>query len=181
MRVLGIDPGSHITGYGVVDGDKGRLMHVCDGSIVTGSKNPLTLRLNSIFDSIQKVISEFKPDGVVIEEIFYAKNARSAIMLGHARGVAILCAGQHGLPVFEYSPMKIKQAVVGYGNATKEQVQKMVKALLKISSIPKPDASDALAAAICHINHRGREVGGGRLEAVKSQIRNPKSHIRVLK
>ena len=158
MRVLGIDPGSHITGYGVVDGDKGRLMHVCDGSIVTGSKNPLTLRLNSIFDSIQKVISEFKPDGIVIEEIFYAKNARSAIMLGHARGVAILCAGQHGLPVFEYSPMKIKQAVVGYGNATKEQVQKMVKVLLKINSIPKPDASDALAAAICHIHHYKADV-----------------------
>ena len=158
MRILGIDPGSHITGYGVVDGDKGRLMHVCDGSIVTGSKKPLASRLHSIFDSIQKVISEFKPDGVVIEEIFYAKNARSAIMLGHARGVAILCAGQHNLPVFEYSPMKIKQAVVGYGNATKEQVQKMVKALLKINSIPKPDASDALAAAICHIHHYKADV-----------------------
>ena len=158
MRVLGIDPGSHITGYGVVDGDKGRLMHVCDGSIVTGSKKPLASRLHSIFDSIQKVISEFKPDGVVIEEIFDGKSARSAIMLGHARGVAILCAGQHNLPVFEYSPMKIKQAVVGYGNATKEQVQKMVKALLKISSIPKPDASDALAAAICHIHHYKADV-----------------------
>ncbi|MBI3399129.1 MAG: crossover junction endodeoxyribonuclease RuvC [Deltaproteobacteria bacterium] len=154
MRILGIDPGSHITGYGIVDGDKGKLFHVSDGSIVTGSKNPLALRLHSIFDSIQKVVSEFKPDGVVIEEIFYAKNARSAIMLGHARGVAILCASQHNLPVFEYSPMKIKQAVVGYGNATKDQVQKMVKALLKLDAVPKPDASDALAAAICHIHHQ---------------------------
>ncbi len=178
MRILGIDPGSHITGYGVVDGEKGRLVHICDGSIVAGSKNPLTLRLAAIFNLIHKVIGEFKPDAVVIEEIFYAKNARSAIMLGHARGVAMLCGAQHGLPIFEYSPMKIKQSVVGYGNATKEQVQKMVKALLKMSAIPKADASDALAAAICHINHRGREVGGGRLEAVKSQIPNPKSQIR---
>lgn len=153
MRVLGIDPGSHITGYGIVDGDRGRLFHVCDGSIVTAPKNPLTLRLNSIFDNIYKVIDEFKPGAVVIEEIFYAKNARSAIMLGHARGVAMLCAARHGLPVFEYTPMKIKQAVVGYGNATKEQVQKMVKALLKMPVIPKVDASDALAAAICHIHH----------------------------
>lgn len=151
--MLGIDPGSHITGYGMVDSEKGRLFHVCDGSIVTAPKNPLTLRLNSIFDSIQKVIDEFKPGAVVVEEIFYAKNARSAIMLGHARGVAMLCAARHGLPVFEYSPMKIKQAVVGYGNATKEQVQKMVKALLNMDSIPKPDAADALAAAICHIHH----------------------------
>ncbi|HKZ46368.1 MAG TPA: crossover junction endodeoxyribonuclease RuvC, partial [Thermodesulfobacteriota bacterium] len=111
--MLGIDPGSHITGYGMVDSEKGRLFHVCDGSIVTAPKNPLTLRLNSIFDSIQKVIDEFKPGAVVVEEIFYAKNARSAIMLGHARGVAMLCAARHGLPVFEYTPMKIKQAVVG--------------------------------------------------------------------
>ena len=153
LRVLGIDPGSHITGYGMVGSDKGTLIHICDGSIVTGSKNPLTLKLNSIFDAIHKVINEFKPDAVAVEDIFYAKNARSAIMLGHARGVAILCAAQHGLPVFAYSPMKIKQAVVGYGNATKEQVQKMVKALLKMESVSKPDASDALAAAICHIHH----------------------------
>lgn len=154
MRILGIDPGSHITGYGIVDSERGKLGYVSDGSIVTGSKNPLALRLNSVFDTIQRVIGEFKPDGIAIEEIFYAKNARSAIMLGHARGVAILCAARHSLPVFEYSPMKIKQAVVGYGNATKEQVQKMVKALLRLDVVPKPDASDALAAAICHIHHQ---------------------------
>ncbi|MBI5047336.1 MAG: crossover junction endodeoxyribonuclease RuvC [Deltaproteobacteria bacterium] len=153
MRVLGIDPGSHITGYGIVDSDKGKLIHICDGSIVTGSKNHIALKLNSIFDAIHKVINEFKPDSVAVEDIFYAKNARSAIMLGHARGVAILSVAQHGLSVSAYSPMKIKQAVVGYGNATKEQVQKMVKALLKMNSIPRPDASDALAAAICHIHH----------------------------
>ncbi|MBI3752918.1 MAG: crossover junction endodeoxyribonuclease RuvC [Deltaproteobacteria bacterium] len=153
MRVLGIDPGSYITGYGIVDSGKGKLFHVSDGSIVTGSKKLLASRLHSIFDNIQNIVKEFKPDNVVIEEIFYAKNARSAIMLGHARGVAILCAAQHNLPVFEYSPMKIKQAVVGYGNATKEQVQKMVKALLKLDAVPRPDASDALAAAICHIHH----------------------------
>ena len=168
MRVLGIDPGSHITGYGIVDSYKGKLLHVSDGSIVAGSKKNLALRLNSIFDSIQKVIGEFKPDDVVIEEIFYAKNARSAIMLGHARGVAILCAAQQGLPVFEYSPMKIKQSVVGYGNATKDQVQKMVKALLKLNSISKPDASDALAAAICHIHHKGRQEARGNRQQVKS-------------
>ncbi len=153
MRVLGIDPGSHITGYGIVDSVKGRLIHVCNGCIVTIPKNPLALRINSIFDNIHSVMSEFKPDSAVIEEVFYAKNVKSALMLGHARGVVLLCAARHNLPIFEYSPMKIKQAVVGYGNATKEQVQKMIKTLLKMDSMPKPDASDALAAAICHINH----------------------------
>lgn len=171
MRVLGIDPGSHITGYGIVDSDKGNLTHICNGSIATDSKNSLTVRLNTIFDSIHKVICEFTPHAVVVEEIFYAKNARSAIMLGHARGVAMLCAAQHSLPVFEYSPMKIKQAIVGYGNATKEQVQKMVKAILNINLMPKPDASDALAAAICHIHHYKIKVMSQK-SGVKSQKKN---------
>jgi crossover junction endodeoxyribonuclease RuvC len=167
LRILGIDPGSRITGYGIVDSNKSKLVHVCDGNIAAGSKKSLTLdkysscqglalRLNSIFDGIQKIIREFKPDAIAVEDIFYAKNARSAIMLGHARGVAILCAARHDLPLFEYSPMKIKQAVVGYGNATKEQVQMMVKTLLQMKTVTRTDASDALAAAICHIHHKGR-------------------------
>lgn len=153
MRILGIDPGSLITGYGVIDSDKGKLIHVCDGSISTDSKTPLHERLNIIFDLLHVVVRDYQPDAAAIEEVFFAKNVKSAIILGHARGVAMLCAGKAGLPIFEYSPAKIKQSVVGYGNATKEQVQNMVKALLKMPKIPKADASDALAAAICHIHH----------------------------
>ena len=153
MRILGIDPGSLITGYGIVDGGGGKLVHVCDGSIATDSKKPIHERLGMIFDFLQVVLIDYIPDAVAIEDIFLAKNVKSAIMLGHARGVAILCAAKAGIPVFEYTPAKVKQSVVGYGNATKEQVQKMIKTLLKMPVVPKKDASDALAVAICHMHH----------------------------
>jgi len=166
LRVLGIDPGTLVTGCGVIDGERGRLVYICDGGIATNkvqsskfkiqnSKNPSVLpgRLAIIFDSLQQLIRDYRPDVVAVEDIFHSRNARSAMMLGHARGVALLCASQFGLGVFEYTPMEVKKAVVGYGRATKEQVQRMVKTLLKMPTLPAPDASDALAVAICHIHH----------------------------
>ncbi len=154
MRVLGIDPGSRITGYGVVDkGKGGKLAHVCDGHVLLDPSAPLPERLLAISNALKSIIDEFKPDAMSIESIFFAKNVDSAIKLGEARGVPLLCAASSGVPVYEYAPRSVKQAVTGYGNATKEQVQKMVKMLLRTQAQLKPDAADALAIAICHIHH----------------------------
>ncbi|MBI1911645.1 MAG: crossover junction endodeoxyribonuclease RuvC [Deltaproteobacteria bacterium] len=154
MRVLGIDPGSINTGYGVVEkGGAGKLLHIADGTISAGADMPLPERLLKISEGLKEVFNEFKPEAVAIESLFFSKNVRSAIMLGHARGVALLSAASNGLEVFEYAPRAVKQAVVGYGAATKDQVQKMVKALLKTPAVSKADAADALAIAICHIHH----------------------------
>ncbi len=165
MKVLGIDPGTLITGYGIVESaDGGRLVRVCEGEIVTAQGSPLSERLLVISKRLAEIVDKYRPDTVSVESLFYAKNVKSAILLGHARGVAFLSAAAFGIPVAEYSPAKIKQAVVGYGGATKGQVQKMVKFLLKTGEDPKPDAADALAAAICHIHHSGgvsRELGRG--------------------
>jgi crossover junction endodeoxyribonuclease RuvC len=154
LKILGIDPGSLVTGYGVVLKDKGgRLTHVCDGRIKLDGRKPLSERLLEISETLNRVITEFAPDAVAVESIFFAKNVKSAIMLGQARGATLLCAASSGLEVFEYDPRSIKLAVTGYGNATKEQVQKMVKNLLNTPTAASPDASDALATAICHIHH----------------------------
>ncbi len=161
MRVLGIDPGSRITGYGVVlKGHGGSLTQICQGIIRLTPGASLANKLLQISERLSAIIEEYKPDAVAIEDIFFAKNVRSAIILGHARGVSMLSAASFGLDVFEYAPMKIKQAVTGYGNAPKDQVQKMVKALLKSPDTATPDAADALATAICHINHTREGVSG---------------------
>ena len=152
MKILGIDPGSIVTGYGVVrKGGRGRLTHLCDGEIRPAPGTSLPERLLVISDGIKRVIDEQAPDAVAIESVFFAKNVRSAIILGHARAVPLLTAASSGLRVFEYAPRSVKLTVTGYGNATKEQVQKMVGILLNIGKTPGPDASDALAVAICHI------------------------------
>ncbi len=157
MKVLGIDPGTVVTGYGIVDGSGAggtkKLVCLCEGTIRTTPKAPLAVRLLEISSAIDKVIEEYAPDCASVESVFYAKNVKSAITLGHARGVVLTSAARGGLSVYEHSPSTLKQSVVGYGNATKEQVQKMVKTLLNMSTTPKADAADALAAAICHINH----------------------------
>jgi crossover junction endodeoxyribonuclease RuvC len=156
VKVLGIDPGTRTTGYGIVSKAGGvRLVHICDGEITPDPGAPLSERLLVISKTLTRIVEEYRPDNVSIESIFYAKNVKSAIMLGHARGVAFLSAAAFDVPVFEYSPAKIKQALVGYGGATKEQVQKMVRVLLKTGEDPGPDAADALASAICHIHHSG--------------------------
>jgi crossover junction endodeoxyribonuclease RuvC len=168
VKVLGIDPGTRTTGYGIVRlGRGGRLERICDGEIAPDPKIPLSERLFVISKTLTGIVEEYRPDNVSIEALFFAKNVKSAIMLGHARGVAFLSAAAFGIPVFEYSPTKIKQAVVGYGGATKEQVQKMVKFLLKTAEDSSPDAADALAAAICHIHHSGG-VSNARRRALAS-------------
>ena len=157
FRVLGIDPGSQVTGYGVVEKAGGGLRHIVHGEIRPGKGAPLTACLQSIYVDLYEVIRLSAPDALVIENIFYGKNVRSLIRQGHCRGVAILAGKQRGIAVYEYTPLEIKKAIVGYGRAEKAQVQKMVRAILNLSELPPPDAADALAVAICHINFRKTE------------------------
>lgn len=151
-RIIGIDPGSRVTGYGVIDTDRGRLYFVACGVVKTTPDYPFATRLNEIFEGLNQVIQVHEPAVAAIEEVFLASNPRSALKLGHARGAAVVAAMQNGLAVYDYSPRAIKQAVVGYGQAEKEQVQHMVQVLLALSGKPSPDAADALAVAICHAN-----------------------------
>lgn len=150
MRILGIDPGTRVTGYGVIEKAGNRLIHVDNGGIFTRAEMNLPDRLKLIYDGLCQVIREYAPEAVAVEQIFLAKNALSALKLGHARGIALLVGVNHDLPVFEYSALQVKSAVVGYGKAEKVQVQQMVKTLLNLPEIAQEDASDALAVAICH-------------------------------
>lgn len=152
MRVLGIDPGSIITGYGVVEKTGSRLLHIDNGCLTTKRNTPLPLRLMQIYDSLIETLDKFKPEAVVIEEVFFGKNIQSLVKLGESRGVALLAATKSGVAIYEYSTRVVKQAITGYGNATKEQIQKMIKQLLKLPEVAQEDASDALALAICHLN-----------------------------
>lgn len=154
MRVLGIDPGSRITGYGLVDQQGNRLIHVDNGAIFTDKAVDFAGRLKQIFEGLTAVIAEYRPDEVAVENIFFSTNVQSALKLGQARGAAIVAAVHAGLPVAEYTALQVKQAVVGQGRAEKGQVQKMLKALLGLPEIAQEDASDALAVAVCHINSR---------------------------
>lgn len=150
-RVLGIDPGSRITGYGIVEETQGKLISIAYGAWQLSSKE-FSDRLKEIYQNIEQLISEHKPMEVAIETVFFAKNAMSSIKLGQARGAAMTAVANQNLKVFEYSPAQVKQAVVGYGRAGKEQVQKMVFLLLGLNGKAKVDATDALAVAICHLN-----------------------------
>lgn len=151
-RILGIDPGSRITGYGVIEVDRGLLRFVACGTVATDRRHPFAHRLNEIFDGVNEVIQLYLPAVAAIEDVFLATNPRSALKLGHARGVAVVAAMQNGLAVYDYSPRQVKQAVAGYGQAEKRQVQHMVRVLLGLSAAPSTDAADALAIAICHAN-----------------------------
>ena len=157
MRVFGIDCGTNCTGYGVVDVQSGRLetrlIAVAAGGLKLAKDQPLPLRLAYIFAELTGLLELHRPDVVAVEEVFYSVNAKSALKLGHVRGVALLAAAMRGLPVAEYSPLSIKSAVVGYGLAQKAQVQFMVARLLNLDRSPEPaDAADALAIAICHVH-----------------------------
>ncbi len=154
FRVLGIDPGSNVTGYGIVEEDGRGLCCIKYGEIKPARGASLSSCLQTICGGIQEVILGTAPEALAIENIFYGKNIRSLIKQGHVRGVAILAGAESGVPVYEYSPLEIKKAVVGYGRAEKGQVQMMVRAILKLSELPPPDAADALAVAICHIHFR---------------------------
>lgn len=154
MRVFGIDPGSERTGYGCVETDGSRHRILTCGA-VRAPAAPFPDRLVEIHTRLVELLVEYRPDAVAVESIFYAANVRSALKLGHARGVAMLAAAQAKLPIFEYAPSEIKRAVAGYGRADKHQVQHMVKVLLALPAVPSPhDAADALAVAICHLNSR---------------------------
>lgn len=153
MRVIGIDPGSNITGYGVIESDGRRYELIECAGIRASSKASFSERLLLISNKLQEVIERLTPQACAVEETFYAVNVKSALKLGHVRGVVLLAAARAGVELFEYSPLEIKSALVGYGRAEKEQVQEMVRVLLKMKEPPQPlDASDALAVAICHIN-----------------------------
>jgi len=155
LRILGIDPGTRITGFGLVDQQGNRLIHVDNGAIVTRSSDPLALRLKTIHNRIDDIIQQYRPEVMAVEEIFFAENPQSALKLGHARGSAMLAGVNAGLDVHEYTALQVKSAVVGYGKAAKQQVQQMVKTLLNLPEHAQEDASDALAVAICHANSRG--------------------------
>jgi len=152
VKVLGIDPGSRVTGYGAVEKQRKGLFELAQGEIKLKRQECLSSCLVDIYDQLLGVIDRTNPDAIAIENIFYGKNIKSLIKQGHIRGVAILAGAIHHVPVFEYSPLEIKQAVVGYGRAEKGQVQKMVTAILHLPMIPPEDAADALAVAICHMN-----------------------------
>ncbi len=160
MVILGIDPGTLITGYGIIESRNGKVSVLACDAIKNDSRTSMPLRLKSIFETLHDVIEEFHPDVCAIETAFYGKNAQSALKLGHARGVAMLAAVSRELPTSEYSPREVKKAIVGSGTASKQQVQYMVSSLLKLSHKPKYyDITDALAVAICHL-HRTVEPNG---------------------
>ncbi|MDD7408695.1 MAG: crossover junction endodeoxyribonuclease RuvC [Anaerovoracaceae bacterium] len=153
MRILGIDPGYALMGYGVIERNGSRLKVIDYGSISTGPSAPMPERLKFLYSSLMDIIAETQPETASFEELFYNTNAKTVINVGQARGVAVLACVNSGLEIAEYTPLQIKQALVGYGRAEKKQVQQMVKAILGLEKVPKPDdTADALAAAICHAN-----------------------------
>ena len=158
MRILGIDPGYAIMGWGVIDQEGNRFRAVDYGSITTEAGVEMPRRLQILYDGLTEVIRAYAPEVASIEELFFNNNAKTVIHVGEARGVAILACVNNGLPVHEYTPLQIKQALVGYGRADKKQVQTMVKTILGLEEVPKPDdTADAVAAAICHGHAGGRK------------------------
>ncbi len=154
MVVLGIDPGTRQTGYAVVEASGDVALVVDSGAVSASPRHPFHERLRIIFDGLVDIVERYRPDEIAIEDVFVKKNVRVALKIGHIRGVALLVAAMHEVPVGEYSPGAIKQAVVGSGSASKEQVKFMVTALLKLPDVPGEDEADALAVALCHIHKR---------------------------
>jgi len=153
MVFLGIDPGTAITGYGFVREDDGALQTVAYGTITTPSDWALPQRLVAIQRELSDLIALHRPASAAVEQLFFSRNVRTALAVGHARGVVLLALAQAGVPISEYTPLEVKQAVTGYGRAGKQQIQEMIRVLLGLPEIPKPDdAADALAVAICHVH-----------------------------
>ena len=151
MRILGIDPGIAIVGFGLIESDRDAMRMLQYGAVTTEAGLPLATRLVQIEDDMRALIQQLRPDEIAIEELFFSKNITTGIAVAHGRGVVLCTAERLGVPIFEYTPMQVKQAVVGYGLAEKRQVMDMTKRLLKLKAVPKPDdAADALAIAICH-------------------------------
>ena len=153
MIILGIDPGLMQTGYGFIQINNNNKIVLDYGTITPPPKESLSIRLSTIYKDLSLIIDKYLPNIVVVEDVFYGKNIKSALLLGHARGVAMICASKYNIPVFEYSARKVKQSITGNGNADKTQVQFMIQNELNIKNFNAPiDASDALAIALCHIN-----------------------------
>lgn len=156
MRIIGIDPGYAIVGYGVIDYDRFRFSTVGYGAVTTAANTPFEERLTSIYDDMTVLLEKYKPDCVAIERLYFNTNTTTAIDVAQARGVILLAAKKAGLGVYEYTPLQVKQAVTGYGKAEKHQVMEMVKSLLSLKAVPKPDdTADALAIAVCHAHCAG--------------------------
>jgi crossover junction endodeoxyribonuclease RuvC len=172
--ILGVDPGSIITGWGVVEMEGSQLRHVAHGTVGTSTALGQAERLRQIHRGIEQVIAQFCPAAVSLEKVFFSRNVQSALKLGQARGMALLAAAQNQIAVSEYTATEIKLAVVGYGHATKEQIQKMVSALLGLQGSLRADAADALAAAICHIHRRTYQprIVGAASRAVRASWRD---------
>jgi crossover junction endodeoxyribonuclease RuvC len=152
MLVLGVDPGSRTTGYGLVEKKDNILRCVHAGAISSSGNVPFSERIYKIFQSMVDIMIQYNPQEMAIEDVFFAKNVKSSLKLGHARGAALIAAGNCGVKVFEYTPLEIKKSVVGYGRADKEQIRSMVQVILRLENKLGADTSDALAAAICHLN-----------------------------
>lgn len=152
MLVLGVDPGSQVTGYGLLEKKKDQLVCIHSGRIVSPARAPFYERIHNVFRSMLEIMETYHPEEIAVEDVFYAKNVKSSLKLGHARGAVMIAAVQSGVRIFEYTPLEIKKSVVGYGRATKEQVRSMVRIILRLKSLPDLDTSDALATAICHLN-----------------------------
>ncbi len=151
MRILGLDPGIATVGFGIVDTEKNRQRMVSCGVITTPAHTPLSSRLDQIYTDLEELIRVYRPDAMSVEELFFNTNITTGISVAHGRGVILLCAYRCGLSVYEYTPLQVKQAVVGYGRAEKMQVQDMVRRILNLPAVPKPDdAADAVALALCH-------------------------------
>ena len=151
MRILGIDPGFAITGYSVIDYQGNKFKLITSGAILTEAHTQFSLRLEKIYNELQQIIASYKPDAMSIEELFFNNNAKTAINVAQARGVILITAKKNGVPIYEYTPLQVKQSVVGYGRADKRQVQSMVKMILNEEKLPKlDDTTDSMAIAICH-------------------------------
>ena len=166
MRILGIDPGIATVGFGLIESQGHRLSLLNCGVITTPAHTSLSSRLDRIYDDLSELISAFSPDAIACEELFFNTNITTGISVAHGRGVILLACYKAGIPTFEYTPLQVKQAVVGYGLADKKQVMDMTKRLLKLKAVPRPDdAADALAIALCHAHHRQSLVPHGLLGA----------------
>ena len=177
MRVLGIDPGSRFMGYGVVEERRGRLVHVGHGVIKVDAGAPLELRLKELHGALLTAVKLYRPQAVAVEGVFTFRNARSALILGHARGVALLAAAQAGLSVYEYPPARVKRSVGAGGAADKDAVARMVCTFLEVEVLERADASDALAVAICHLNQgragvpvKAGKVSSSRRKSAQAQL-----------
>ncbi len=168
MIILGIDPGYAIVGYGIIEYKNNHFSVIHYGAITTDAGTPFNLRLEMIYDGLDELIKKFRPDAMSIEKLFYNNNAKTVIDVSQARGVIMLSAQKNGLPVFEYTPLQVKQSVVGYGRAEKKQVQEMTKRILCLEKVPKPDdTADALAIAICHAHWGGSSMTFGNMKIRK--------------